>query len=181
MPFWSWYGNIKVSYKTLVQLVTLADTSRMSFLIVVSFGTPTIVPIGVSDARWTVQQGPTNFALAHKFHTCTPAVEVVEHSYHAVVRETPAKSSLYTSKLSPEVNLCVWKWVYVIIKVRVIWCPSVSNMEDTEVTRTLGREGATHHWGWKLMDWYQGAEGTHQHEATFHNAFQQACRPRISI
>ena len=29
----------------------------------------------------------------------------------------------------------------------VIKCPLIPNMEDTAVTRTLGREGATNYWG----------------------------------
>ena len=35
--------------------------------------------------------------------------------------------------------------IYVIIKGRVLECPSISNMEDTTVTRILGREGATYY------------------------------------
>ena len=39
----------------------------------------------------------------------------------------------------------IYVGISVIIKDGVIECPSISNMEDTEVTRTLGREGATYY------------------------------------
>ena len=43
----------------------------------------------------------------------------------------------------------IYVGVYVIIKGRVIGCPSISNMEDTVGTHTLGIEGATYYRGWK--------------------------------
>ena len=81
-------------------------------------------------------------ALASKFHTDTPDTEIVEHSCPAVVHGTPGKSSLYTRKPFYAVNA---GGIYVIIKGRVIKCPSISNMEDMAVTRTPGREGATYY------------------------------------
>ena len=38
---------------------------------------------------------------------------------------------------------------YVMIEERVTVCSSISIVEDTVVTRTLGQEGATHSLGWK--------------------------------
>ena len=37
----------------------------------------------------------------------------------------------------------IYVGIYFIVKGRLIECPSILNMEDVEVTRTLGREGAT--------------------------------------
>ena len=43
----------------------------------------------------------------------------------------------------------IYVGIYVITKGRVNECLPILNMEDTAVTRTLGRDGATYYWGWK--------------------------------
>ena len=46
-------------------------------------------------------------------------------------------------------NVLIYVGIHVIIKGRVIGCPSISNIEDMAMTRTLGREGATYYREWK--------------------------------
>ena len=45
-------------------------------------------------------------------------------------------------------NILIHVGSYVIIKGRVIECPSISKMEDMMLTRTLGRDEAAYYCGW---------------------------------
>ena len=60
--------------------------------------------------------------LTGKFLAGKPDAEIIQHSCHAVVLESLAKSSLYTKQKPYMRVMCVG--VYVITKGSVIECPS---------------------------------------------------------
>ena len=115
---------------------------HISFVIFVSFGRTTIFSTRYQRCAERTKKDPQDWTwlasstLMHLIQRwlSTPILQ-------CCVRPKPRVH--FTQASLHKWLICVG--VYVIIKERVIECPSISNMEDTLVTRTLRREGSVYY------------------------------------